>query len=82
MFTALHSPAGRTSMFPALSCLVLSRSSLELQGEWDEARTQLRALLKPSSRVRPSVVTFNTIMAAFMRHGLYDQVSNKMSPAV
>eukprot|EP00884_Botryococcus_braunii_P023325 jgi/Botrbrau1/9677/Bobra.0201s0011.1 len=46
------------------ACLNSYMAALVKLGQWDEARSVLRASLSPSSRCKPSVVTVNTVMAA------------------
>lgn len=46
----------------------------DLQGEWSEAQKHFRNLLGQGSRVRAPIVTINTIMAAYMKQGMFDQV--------
>ena len=49
-----------------------------MQGEWSEAQKHFRNLLGRGSRVRAPIVTINTIMAAYMKHGMFDQVSTQL----
>lgn len=51
-----------------------------LKGEWCEAQEHFRHLLGRGSRVRAPIVTINTIMAAYMKQGMFDQVSYSCTP--
>ena len=48
-------------------------------GHWDEAVSRFQAMLAPSSPVRPTASTFNTIMSGYMKHGEYGKVSGQAS---
>lgn len=45
-----------------------------VQGEWSEAQKHFKHLLGRGSHVRAPIVTINTIMAAYMKQGMFDQV--------
>ena len=44
-------------------------------GHWDEAVSRFQSMLGPSSPVRPTASTFNTIMSGYMKLGEYGKVS-------
>lgn len=46
-----------------------------LQEDWPEAQRQFKVLLRQGSRLRAPIVTVNTIMTAYMKQGLYTQVT-------
>lgn len=60
--------------FHVLCCAVLQ------VGRWEEAVSRFNAMLSPSSPVRPTASTFNTIMTGYMRLGRYDKVTPASAP--
>ncbi|KAL3159478.1 hypothetical protein ABBQ38_009900 [Trebouxia sp. C0009 RCD-2024] len=56
------------------ACINAYVQALVYQGEWSEAQKHFRNLLGRGSRVRAPIVTINTIMAAYMKQGMFDQV--------
>lgn len=46
-----------------------------VQGEWSQAQKHFRNLLGRGTRVRAPIVTINIIMAAYMKQGMFDQVT-------
>lgn len=58
----------------AVDCLV--------QGEWSEAQKHFKHLLGRGSRVRAPIVTINTIMAAYMKQGMFEQVGHVLHNAI
>ncbi|GAB4822151.1 hypothetical protein N2152v2_009197 [Parachlorella kessleri] len=56
------------------SCINAFVSGLVKVGHWDEAVSRFQAMLAPSSPVRPTASTFNTIMSGYMKHGEYGKV--------
>ena len=45
-----------------------------MQGEWSEAQKRFKNMIRRGSRMRAPIVTINTIMAAYMKQGMFDQV--------
>ncbi|KAL3157440.1 hypothetical protein ABBQ32_011910 [Trebouxia sp. C0010 RCD-2024] len=56
------------------ACINAYVQALVYQGEWSEAQKHFRNLLGRGSRFRAPIVTINTIMAAYMKQGMFDQV--------
>lgn len=46
-----------------------------VQGEWSQAQKHFKNLLGRGTRVRAPIVTINIIMAAYMKQGMFDQVT-------
>ncbi len=44
------------------------------QGQWTDARHAFRTMLSPASRMRPSVITFNTIMTHYSKQAQHEKV--------
>ncbi|DBA86091.1 TPA: hypothetical protein ACH3X1_005611 [Trebouxia sp. C0004] len=56
------------------ACINAYVQALVHQGEWSEAQKHFKHLLGRGSRVRAPIVTINTIMAAYMKQGMFEQV--------
>ncbi|KAL0052843.1 hypothetical protein WJX82_008466 [Trebouxia sp. C0006] len=56
------------------ACINAYVQALVHQGEWSEAQKLFKHLLGRGSRVRAPIVTINTIMAAYMKQGMFEQV--------
>lgn len=50
------------------------RSGLRVQGEWDQAVTFFRSLLRPGGPCRPNAITFNNLMAGYLERRQPEQV--------
>ena len=46
-----------------------------VQGEWSQAQKHFKNLLGRGTRVRAPIVTINIIMAAYLKQGMFDQVT-------
>ncbi len=51
------------------------------QGQWTDARHAFRTMLSPASRMRPSVITFNTIMSHYNKQAQHEKVREVSAPA-
>ena len=51
------------------------------QGQWTDARHAFRTMLSPASRMRPSVITFNTIMSHYSKQAQHEKVREVSAPA-
>ncbi|KAA6424588.1 MAG: hypothetical protein FRX49_05797 [Trebouxia sp. A1-2] len=56
------------------ACINAYVQALVHQGEGSEAQKHFKHLLGRGSRVRAPIVTINTIMAAYMKQGMFEQV--------
>ncbi|KAL0032272.1 hypothetical protein WJX79_001984 [Trebouxia sp. C0005] len=59
------------------ACINAYVQALVHQGDWSEAQKHFKHLLSCSSNVKAPIVTVNTIMAAYMKQGMPEQVRRR-----